>query len=282
MEACVISSCSKCQARYRVAREKVGAGGARLRCSSCQNIFMVQAPEVTPVVFPKAAGTVRALVAEADEDAAKRIVEFLSSWGIQAVVVQDGAEALLRLFRHAPDLAILGGHLPGVSAPIAVEIIRRSSELGKLKLIRVAPLDEPAGAPEFEADHTLEPADLPDGLARPLAQLGIGECPPVAPTPPAAPPPEPRPAAKRPKAASDPDPAIAAAERLSRIIVSDIILYNEDRFDQAAQQGDVQAALADDLVEAKKLFEQRIPAEIRAKRDFLGIELEAQAEKRRR
>ena len=73
------------------------------------------------------------------------------------------------------------------------------------------------------------------------------------------------------------DPAIAAAERLARIIVSDIILYNEEKFGQGVTDANVVQLLPPEVEEASELFRMRIPEEIRARRDFLREELERRA-----
>jgi predicted Zn finger-like uncharacterized protein len=91
------------------------------------------------------------------------------------------------------------------------------------------------------------------------------------------------PAAEPPPAASDPalDAEIAKAERLARIVVSDIVLYNQEKFDAAVRTGDVIAAMAGDLEEGRTLFAQRIDERVRAIRDFLTDELVRVAETRR-
>jgi CheY-like chemotaxis protein len=65
----------------------------------------------------------------------------------------------------------------------------------------------------------------------------------------------------------------AKAERLARIVVSDIVLYNEQRFAAAARSGNVLDAMAGDLAEGRQLFEERIDARVRAERDHLKEEL---------
>jgi hypothetical protein len=65
----------------------------------------------------------------------------------------------------------------------------------------------------------------------------------------------------------------AKAERLARIVVSDIVLYNERRFAAAARSGNVLDAMAGDLAEGRQLFEERIDARVRAERDHLKEEL---------
>jgi hypothetical protein len=108
----------------------------------------------------------------------------------------------------------------------------------------------------------------------------------AAPQPPAAPaPPQARvepPAAAAP-AGADPSLAseIAKAERLARIVVSDIILYNQEKFDAAVLSGDVEAAMDAELAEGRALFAQRIDARVRESRDFLAEELQRMARMRR-
>ncbi len=288
----MIARCPQCESRYRVAPEKVGPQGARLRCTKCRNVFRVEPAQTGDVASAKPPTATsrplsRALVAEADGQAAKRIVEFLSRWQIPADVVADGAEALLRVHRQRPELIVLGGHRPAVAAPVVTEIIRRTAELKSVRVIRIAPIDEPAGAPEFDADYTLEPGDLPNGLGDLLERLGVGQRP-------AAPAPEPTPVAKpMPVATPTPPPAptpapaaapvdseLAGAERLTRIIVSDIILYDDAKFQRAVKEGNVLEAFENELTEAKALFHQRVPEKVRSKRDFLSEELQARAEKR--
>jgi CheY-like chemotaxis protein len=251
-------------------------------------------------------------VAEADPDSAKQIMELLSRWGIPSDTVDNGSEALLYLCRKRPPLAILGGHLPGVTSGVLTEVVRRNAELRALRLIRVLTLDEPVAAPEFDADHSLEPGDLPDGLEPLLERLGFGQRPepcPRKPSPlepakspaqaaPAAPQPTPnaeerrvgsedRREAPRPEPVVrkkgtrgrpvSSDPQIAAAERLARIIVSDIILYNEGKFANGVQSGNAAVAVKEELSEGTALFNQRIPEEVRRQRDFLGEELKFRA-----
>jgi hypothetical protein len=83
---------------------------------------------------------------------------------------------------------------------------------------------------------------------------------------------------------SAPDPLAAErakAERLARIIVSDIVLYNPEKFDAAARSGgDVALAMRDELEEGRALFRERIDAQVRADRDYLADELNRAAKAR--
>jgi CheY-like chemotaxis protein len=258
----------------------------------------------------------RALIADSDPSRAKRLTAFLAERQIRAVVVSDGGEALLRVFRFPPDLLVISPGLDGVDGRGVTEILRRS-EVGDTKIIRITSDEEPLGDPEFEAEATAEEDDLPGALGLALGQFGLGSVPEAAPPeapveaervsrPPAAPKPErkprprpvatepvsepthpvpPSPAAEKPKpepkaAAAPADPRFAEAERLARIIVSDIVLYNEDRFDEAARDGNMVEALKTELEEGRVLFEGRIAADVRSERDFIMEELDRVAAKR--
>ncbi len=304
----MIARCPECQTRYRIEAEKIGPNGARIRCSQCNAVFRVE-PEAAP-----GEATQTLLVAEPDADVAKMVAGYLRRWQIATTVVHDGGQALLFLHREKPGAVIVGAGLPGLSGAEFAEIVRQTAELAAVKLIRVVSDDEPSGS-NFEADHALESGDLPDGLAPILERLGLGTrpatrapepapritapapapavvetpAPPVsqpepaavepAPAPAAAPQPEGRRRRSRPPLSDDPE--IAAAERLARIIVSDIILYNDDKFTKAVRDGNAAAALEAELEEAGQLFEQRIAEAVRAKRPFLIEELERRAQAQR-
>jgi CheY-like chemotaxis protein len=73
---------------------------------------------------------------------------------------------------------------------------------------------------------------------------------------------------------------IQRAERLARLIVSDIALYNEDALDEGIRRGDLANRLREDLEEGRLLFDLRVPEEIRKGRDFIAEALAAFAAQR--
>ena len=99
----MIARCPDCQTRYRIAPEKVGPTGARIRCSRCSAVFRVDPAE--PDIES------RVLVAEPDPELAKSIAAYLEGWRISTHVVDGGVEALLYLHRSKPNAAILGANL---------------------------------------------------------------------------------------------------------------------------------------------------------------------------
>ena len=70
---------------------------------------------------------------------------------------------------------------------------------------------------------------------------------------------------------------VSRAERLAWLIISDIALYNGAALDGAKHLDDkdeLEARLRTDLEEGRLLFDMRVPAEVRKRRDFIGEALE--------
>ena len=68
----MIAACPKCNARYRVDPERLGADGARLKCAKCAAVFRVRAPgapapvaevAATPVETPQQPAAAQPVVA---------------------------------------------------------------------------------------------------------------------------------------------------------------------------------------------------------------------------
>jgi CheY-like chemotaxis protein len=76
-------------------------------------------------------------------------------------------------------------------------------------------------------------------------------------------------------AAGDPeiDEKVEQAERLARIVVSDIVLYSNEKFEAAVRAGDVLEAMQPEIAEGRSLFAARVDPSILKMRDFLTEEL---------
>jgi predicted Zn finger-like uncharacterized protein len=306
-----VTECPRCRARYRVDPARIGSEGAKLRCARCQAVFRVApaAPAETPTARPMAPPAPAAearreapappampgpdapllLVAVADPDLAKRRAALLAGLGVRTIWAGDGVEAILAMQRHRPAAALLDAQLERMSTSELCELAKRNESLRAVALIRIGGDDARArseDAGEFAPDAYLDAEAPAAAVAHELARLGVAvrapapEAPPVpapisAPLRSVAPSPRPPAAAAAPAAADAAagDPEIAKAERLARIVVSDIVLYNPDKFTAAVAAGNVVAAMADELAEGRTLFEQRIGSALRARRDFLVDEL---------
>lgn len=69
-------------------------------------------------------------------------------------------------------------------------------------------------------------------------------------------------------AAGSADDKVEKAKRLSRTIINDIYLYNTAKVDEAIKKNTFRSVFAAEIREGLKLYESRIPAEIRSKSDY--------------
>jgi len=248
-----------------------------------------------------------ALVAIPEADLAKQTASALTKRGLHASVVHDGVEAMLEIQRQLPRVVILSASLPKMYGFQICEVMKRNESLRSIPVILAGSIyhtDRYRREPNeiYGADAYLEDPDLPGGLMPILEKIGVpmtpASTPPVeqTPIPPETPPPsvalpepapEPAPAAPpqtvpAPPSQSEPAPTQvddglveerAKAERLARIIVSDIILYNEDKFSEALRRGRVVEMMSPDLEEGRDLFRDRIDERVREEQDHLVEEL---------
>jgi CheY-like chemotaxis protein len=121
----------------------------------------------------------------------------------------------------------------------------------------------PTVAPAVEAIPAAEIPAVPN-IVEPIGSIE----PPVAPqTPESVVPPTPE--------SGDPgiDEKVEQAERLARIVVSDIVLYSKEKFEAAVQSGNVLEAMQPEIAEGRSLFANRVDPSIQEMRDFLAEEL---------
>jgi predicted Zn finger-like uncharacterized protein len=321
----MIAACPRCAARYRIEKEKLRPDGVRLRCAKCEAVFRVRPPEdeaaeEAPVVAREPAAPVSArepaaplgdtavrtaprpaspppaapgdlvLVGMPEADAGKDLEEALRGWGLGAVVVSDGVEAMLEIQRKLPRVAVLSAALPRMFGFQICELVKRNESLRSIGVVLVGSIHHPdryrrPPGELYGADAYVEEPDLPEGLLPALERLGVsvraprarGEAAPARPAP--APrarseaPPAPAPAHAPAKADDGLAEQRAKAERLARIIVSDIVLYNEEKFAAAVRAGRVVESLGPDLEEGRALFRDRIDERVRAEKDYLAEEL---------
>ncbi len=63
------------------------------------------------------------------------------------------------------------------------------------------------------------------------------------------------------------------ARRLARLLVTEIKLYNEEKVEEGRQRGNIYAALREDIDRSRRIFEERVAAEVRAEADYFQEEL---------
>lgn len=232
------------------------------------------------------------VVAHENLDEAKAICESLVSLALSGTALSDGVEALLTIQRTQPSAVVLGVELARMNGHEICELMKRNESLRQIPIILLGG----AARGDFCADRSLE-ADPGSALAEALVELGIGEpeaedehagAPPIAAAAsdlgggldgPTTTEQEPA-AAPLPASGSAVEEALERAERLARIAISDIVLYNEEKFDAALRSGDVLSGMRDEVEEGRALLRDRIDPDVFAQRDFIADELLRVAERR--
>jgi predicted Zn finger-like uncharacterized protein len=346
----MIAGCPTCGARYRIEVSKLRPEGAKLRCTRCEAVFRVRPPnepaaaarpapaavvaepepmpapvraeapparrapepEPAPATAPAGEGARLVLIAHPEVSAGKAASAALASWGFEALVVQDGVEAMLAVQRSMPRAVVLDAALPKMFGFQVCEVIKRNESLRHIHVVLVGAIHDKTRYRRppneiYGADAYVERQELPDALAGILEGFGMPVqggskpaprkpdhsrgaasperlTPSPAPAPvhaaPAAPAPRPAPAvapaaapARAARSGDGLDDARAQAERLARIIVSDIVLYNAEKFDAGIRSGDVIGALDGELEEGRALFAARIDSRVGSADEFLQREL---------
>ena len=291
----MIAACPKCRTRYRLRSEQLATGAVRLQCRRCGGTFRVLAPArsnarelgtTTPPAAPvptsgvtaaagRCARSRRILIAHGDAPTARSWSDTLTGLGCETRICRDGIEALLTLRRNPPRAAVLAAALPRVGGYELCELVKRDECLRGTGVIVVTE----AGARDADAaqgcgpDATLESSAVPRALGGALRALGLplpNEVPIRAAEASA-------PAAAPEDAGRGPARPLAAgrvlAERLARVAVSDIVLYNEEKFARARREGTVLETMREELEEGRALLRSRIDARVLAERDFVADEL---------
>jgi len=307
----MIAGCPTCAARYRIDTAKLPAEGARLRCSRCETVFRVRAPEEeTGSAAPAARSAAPArrspppaappdpekqmLIAHPDKEAGQAVADAAAEWGWSALVVHDGVEAILHIQRSLPRVVVLDAALPKMFGFQVCELMKRNEQLRSIPVVLIGAIHDQSRyrrSPKelYGADAYLERHQLPGGLEDLLSQLAAPGAAAVPAAPPAAPaaaprrapaaeptrerPPAAEPAAPTRPAATAASPEMEKAQRLARIIVSDVILYNQEKFDAGVRAGNVLDALGAELEEGYSLFAQRVDASVCEPREYLQREL---------
>jgi CheY-like chemotaxis protein len=208
--------------------------------------------------------------------------------GYRVVAVGEG-QAALQALAERPAAMVLDVALPAVHAYEVVEEVKRRAP--DTRIVLVASIYNRTGYKRrptslYGADDYVEQHHIPDALLVKLERL-IGPAPRAVELPP--------PHVLTPEGAEIRDAAVAReaalpapsngdksaasakmverAERLARLIVADIALYNGDALDAADHHGhelELEARLRVDLEEGRLLFDLRVPAEVRRTRDFIA------------
>lgn len=218
----------------------------------------------------------------------------MESHGLKVARVGDGVEAFLALQRDHHPVLVLAADLPRIGGSDLCEIIKGTEELKSTGLVLLRSEATSSGLASVgqggaHFDLEVDEADPEGRLLALLESYGLRVEKEVVTesrmaTPEVSPP---APDALDESMPSDPPKVLsgeeaerAKAERLARIVVSDMLLYHPERFDQVESESGLLDEFASEIREGGLLLSKRVDAEVLSERDFLGDELRKAARQR--
>jgi len=230
---------------------------------------------------------VRIMIAHSDKELCGTIRDIIEDAGFEGVLQHSGDEVLAAMDVLRPQVAVVDVALQGLYAFEVVDKVRRRPGLGNVKIILLSSVYNRAAykrSPSslYGADDYIEKHHLPDDLVLKINRLLVDAKPAAGPNVkgeaekgglqlPSADEAMQSPdfintvnekiqSAEVNEVSADDTTERQRAERLARIIVSDISLYYQERVDEGILEGNWSELLANEIREARQLFSERFPS----------------------
>ena len=280
----MIVKCPSCSARFRLDREKLAGKRVTLRCVRCRTPFNAELPHASSEgLQPK----VRVMIAHSDEKLCGTIRDIVENAGFEGILRHNGDEALAAMDALRPRIAVVDVALQGLYAFEVVDKVRRRPGLENVKIILLSSVYNRAAykrSPSslYGADDYIEKHHIPDDLVLKINRLLVDAAPVKGPAASGEAEADGGQLSSADRLMQTPDfintvnakiqsaeeSEVSAddaterqrAERLARIIVSDISLYYQERVDEGILEGNWSELLANEIQEAKTLFRDRFPS----------------------
>jgi predicted Zn finger-like uncharacterized protein len=281
----VVVMCPRCKVRLKVDETRLSPEGSRFKCPKCSTVLVVKKPAARP---KKSLDSRRILVAHSNPAIRDIAVSLLKDAGYDVLTAADGIDVMVKALRELPFVAVIEVALPKIYGFEICKRLKSRPETKEMKFILVPSIYDKAryrrepvslyGADEYIEEHALKEHLIEKINAVMITSSGAktGEAPKAGrPTPEA---PElkeqvssvtaaPKETFEGPaKEASD--EKIERARRLARTIISDIYLYNSAKVDESIRKNNFYSVFAPEVKEGRKLYDNRIPQEIRDIKDF--------------
>ena len=279
--------CSKCKSIFRVVRKNPPPDAAPL------------SDFAPPAQVPR----IKVVVANESPAFCKAVSRVLASEPFDVITFNDGREAMTAITEMKPDVVLLDVALPSIYGFEVCEAIRKDPAIAFVKIILIASIYDKtrykrAPLSLYGADDYIEKHHIPDTLAVMIYRLLSGQKPVEAS-------PEARSAAEEevqgapqelsrseitaqevtrqelkqdeesetslPVAPTAPElpEAHVKAKRLARLIVSDIVLYNQAKVEEGVKNDTLFELLTEDITEGRALYARRVAEEIRKNSSYL-------------
>jgi CheY-like chemotaxis protein len=236
--------CRACSARFRAKVELPLDEAVRVVCPSCQH-------QMTLRPGPAGPARKRALVADEPRPFREFLARELEVLGFDVTFGEDGKEVREKILTSRPDLAVLNVYLRSTLGVEISEEIRQHEELSQTRVVLIGALFR---ANRFRANPTnLYGADeyIEEQIpARDLHRIVHHLFPEIA------------------RGSTEPRFEIAdhdteEAQRLARLILSDIVIYNSEKADQGIRDDTFFDLLKGEIEEGREYFRARVPESIR-------------------
>lgn len=292
--------CSKCHAIFRVVRKSSPPAASPSQ----------------PLSRPHGSSAVKVIVANESGAFCAAVKKVLALEPFVVFTYNDGKEAFEAIESLKPDVVLLDVALPSMYGFEICEAVRKDPELAKIKLVLIASIYDKTRykrSPKslYGADDYIEKHHIPDMLTPMIYRL-VSEQKPLEPPQEKITPKEeeakalpqelspqelsaqearrqelrqgeeeetrPSPVATAPELSD----AHVKARRLARIIVSDIVLYNQAKVEEGVKGDTFYNLLSDDIEEGRSLYERRVPEEVRNGTAYLHDAFEELIARKRR
>ncbi|NWF75871.1 MAG: zinc-ribbon domain-containing protein [Nitrospirae bacterium] len=276
----MVVTCPRCKTRLKIDESKIKAEGSRFKCPKCSTPLFIKKP--APIT-EKAPDNKKIIIAHSNPDIINEIQSILSNKGYQVITSSDGIDTMVKTLKELPFAVIIEAALPKIYGFEVCNRLKSRAETKNIKFILVSSIydkvrykREPTSL--YEADDFIDEHKLSEALLDKINALR-----------------EKKPAEKEKhiekpeekviseKVEKKPEPArrqlvedvkpdiddkVERAKRLARTIISDIYLYNTPRFDNSIKNGTFYSEFSNEIKDGMKLYESRIPEEVRKKGDF--------------
>ncbi len=276
----MIINCHLCGKHVRIDKVKYSGKRIKIRCSQCGEIFVAEVPALPAVTekFPDMS-LPHILIAHSDPNLCDTLGCILTAHNFPWTACHDGESALHLMDRQPPRVAIVDVALPGLFAFEVVENVRKRPGLENVKIMLLSSVYNKMaykrrpntlyGADDYIEKHHI-PLDLIKKISKLLEKDHLGTSRSVVADELSA---QPESAAtidelkdrlqRAEESESTLDPselaALAKAQRLARIIASDISLYDEAKVAEGIRSGTFFELFAAEIAEGRQHFLARIP-----------------------
>ncbi|MBI5047690.1 MAG: response regulator [Deltaproteobacteria bacterium] len=281
--------CPICNTKNAFNQDNVAEFGERVICNNCKRTFLIKQK---PSAYKPGQAIDKVMVANSNPHFCSAIKDFLTGRGFEVMIAKDGVEALQFLEMEIPQIAVVDVALPGMYGFEICDFIKNKEKLKDIKIILLASIYDKTRYKRmpssiYGAADYIEMHHIPDQLVPKINKL-LGKDANMAAYPVTMQTKEFETViieedkfsekikdiaakdikVKRPEG-SKTDKAQEEAVRLARIIISDIILYNQETVERGIREGNLLELLKDDIMEGQAYYAKRVPLEVRKNKAYL-------------